>query len=474
MLVFSTRLPLRDEITQADCLQVFDDWIVESPHYPIERIDYDISSHNDYDYSKGNITISFRHFKNEDIEMSACRLVNEEENAVWYNDCIFLNENGNKSLLVQLNCGRTNFNSPLPQIHKPYIVRKFVEGGFCRDDAGIPVTDNPLGVDSGFYTTCVDIMQGKHPCTMPAVYISCDYWNQTVISPKYIANQLSGVAHVFFEQHYETALSLKEDTDGNNAYNGYIGIYFPGTKYCQKHSINYYRDYKELSREVISSVWKALTNRADALAYNWNQIIALQARQKMGEWRNISEKNREELELYTHSFDQENKELREQNDSLAQQLYATRSRLDAILASSNNDDAESCFYKMGNIPNLYPSERNDLLYSILTQVQNRYDPNSRAYAIIQALIEANPKVGECERVIQSVHTIFGSGGQLTKAQKAELKSLGFTLEDGGTHYKMHFHDPQYMFTVAKTPSDHRDGKNLISDICKIIDIDRNV
>ena len=474
MLVFSTRLPLRNDVTQEECLQVFIDWIIESPHYPITQIDYDISSHKDFDYKEKNITVSFRHFMNEEIEVSACRLINEEENAVWYNDCIFLVENDTKSLLVQLNCGRKNYNSPLPQIHKPYIVRKFVERGLCRDDAGIPVTDSPLGVESGYYTTCVEIMQGKHAYTMPAVYISCDYWNQTVISPEFLANQLSGVAHVFFEQNYETALRLKKDTDGNNAYTGYIGIYFPGTKYCQKHSITYYRDYKELTREISSSVWGALTNRADALAYSWNQIVALQARQKMGKWRDISEQNKAQLDEYMQSFDQENKELRAQNEELNKQLFATRSRLDALLVSANVSDADACFYKMGNVPNLYPSERNDLLHSILSQVQNRYDQGSRAYALIEALLEANPKDGECERIVQGVRTILGAGGQLTKAQKADLKSLGFTIEDGGTHYKMYFHDPQYMFTVAKTPSDHREGKNLVSDICKIIDIERNI
>lgn len=46
---------------------------------------------------------------------------------------------------------------------------------------------------------------------------------------------------------------------------------------------------------------------------------------------------------------------------------------------------------------------------------------------------------------------------------------GKTIEDG-THYKITFHDPRYMFTVSKTPGDHREGKNLISDICKAIDI----
>lgn len=474
MLVFSTRFPLKIEIAQEDCLKVFIDWIVESPHYAIDKITYDISSHEDYEYSKGAITVSFRHFKNEEVELAACRLENREENAVWFNDCIFLNESGNKSLLIQLNCNRTNFNARLPRTHKPYLVRKFVEGGFCSDDAGIPVVDTPLEVEQGFYDTCVDIMKGVHRYSMPAVYISCDYFDNTALSPTYLAHQLSGVAHVFVEKRHETALKLRDDTDGNNAHTGYIGIYFPGTSYCQKHSLEYYSDYKEMTREIITSVWNALVNRLDSSIFNWNQIIALQSRQKMTKWKDISEKDKAQLKEYMDAFDGENTDLRNQVTELNQQLYALRAQLDVLRSSINCGDADSCFYKMGTEPNLYTAERNDLLYSILSQVQSRYDKSSRAYAIIQSLLEANPQVGECSHVVKCVHEVFGSGGALTKAGKAKLKGVGFTISEEGSHYKMVFHDPRYMFTVSKTPSDHREGKNLVSEICKIIDIHRKI
>lgn len=474
MLVFSTRIPLKSQITQEDCLKVFIDWIIESPHYAIDEIAYDISSHKDFEYSKGTITVSFRHFKNDQIELSACRLENREQNAVWFNDCIFLNEVGKKTLLVQLNCNRTNFNARLPRIHKPYVVRKFVEGGFCGDDAGIPVVDTPLEVEQGFYDTCVDIMKGTHPYSMPAVYISCDYWDNTVLSPTFLAHQLSGIAHVFVEKNHETALKLRDDTGGNNAHTGYIGIYFPGTGYCQKHSLDYYSDFKEMTREIISSVWNALVNRLDASIFNWNQIIALQSRQKMTEWQDISEKDKAQLKAYMDAFDGENESLRTQVAELNQQLYALRGQLDALRASINSGDADSCFYKMGAEPNLYAGERNDLLYSILKQVQNRYDQNSRAYTIIQSLLDANPPIGECARVVNCVREVFGNGAALTKAGKAKLKDAGFTISEEGPHYKMVFHDSRYMFTVSKTPSEHREGKNLVSDICKIIDIDRKI
>lgn len=473
MLVFSTRLPLKNTVTQEDCLRLFIEWITESPHYPVSDIEYDIGSCADFDFSKENITFSIRHIKGEQMELSACRFVNRESDAVWCNDIIFLCEDETKSLLIQLNCNRTTYNTQLPPIHKPYIVRKFVEGGFCRSDAGIPVCDTPIEVDENYYDTCVKIMRGTYPNSMPIVYVSCDYKGEYIISPEYLARQLSGVAHVFAEKNRETALSLRDDTDGNNAHTGYVGIYFPGTKFCQKHGIQYYCNVREMGNEIINSVWSALINRLDASVYNWNQIIAIQSRQKMSEWQDISTKDKQQLSEYMDNFDAENESLRQQITELNKQVYSLHAQLDAF-RSSISETEDACFYKMGKEPNLYASERNDLLYSILSQAQNKYDVNSRGYVIIQSLLEANPQVGECSKIVSELRNIFSGDGRLTSSKKSQLKGLGFSVEEEGSHYKIIFHDERYMFTVSKTPSDHREGKNMISDICKIIDIERKI
>lgn len=473
MLVFSTRIPLKEEITSEQCLQLFKEWVEDSPHY-FSEIDYDVQSNEDFECGNGKVTFSIRHFENNQLKLSACRLENHDKSTVWINDCIYVVEDGVKSLLIQLNCNRTGFSTKLPPVHKPYVVRKFIESGFCKDDADIPVTDTPLDADELFYDICVEIMQGTYANSMPVVYISCDYWGEHVVSPEYLAKQLSGVAHVFVEHNYETALRLRDATGGNNAYVGYVGIYFPGTKICRKLALGDYSGYKEMSKEIINSVWSALINRLDSSTYNWNQIIALQSRQKMLEWQDISTQGKEDLSMYMSAFDQENKSLREKNDELSQKVYALTSQLDMYRTASTGNSADSCFYKSGKEANLYVYEKEDLLYSILSQTQNKYPEDSRAYAIIQSLLEANPKRGECERIISEIRSIFSDGGKLTKAKKSRLKDLGFSVEEESKHYKLVFRDPRYFFTVSKTPSDHREGKNLVSDICNTIDIERKL
>lgn len=476
MLVFSTRLPLKDHIMPKDCLELFIKWITDSPNYSIdaEDIKYDVSSCQDFDCIKDNLSFHIRYYKENDTEILACRLENMESTAEWINDCIFSCEGNAKSLMIQLNCNRTDFDTQLPNVHKPYIVRQFVESGYCKDDVSIPITDSPLESDTEYYDTCVHIMNGTLDYSMPAVYVSCDYWGNTAINASDLARKLSGIAHVFVEKQYETAVKLRDDTDGNNVYIGYVGIYFPGTACCQRYSLSYYNDDKTMANEIINAVWKALVNRSDSSKYNWNHILTLQAKQKMMEFENISNRTKDQLSEYINNFDVENNDLRDQVDTLNREVYSLRAQLDTLRAGINDASENRSFYNKGNEPDLYNSERSDLLYSILSQAQSAYKQNSRGYVLIQSMLDANPNVGECKRIMDGVNAIFSAGDKLNKSSKAQLKDLGFSIQEDGSHYKITFHDPRYMFTVSKTPSDHREGKNLVSQIRSVIDIERKI
>lgn len=475
MLVFSTRLPIRAGVTQQNCMNLFIEWIKGSPHYPTDGISIDVNSHDDYDYVNDSIIFSVRHYKDETVELTACRLQNREENAIWYNDCIVLNICGKKSLLIQLNCNRTDYRIDLPPIHKPYIVRMFVEKGFCDLDGALPITDEPIAAGEENYEVYRDIMCGILPYEMPVIYVSKDYWGNTAVNPKYLARQLSGVAHVFLEESYDIATRLQKDTNGNNAYLGYVGIYFPKTRFCQKHGLEYYNnDDHRMCNGIIDDVWDALVNRAESTQYNWNQVLALQARQKMLKIKNTSEQSQKDLDAYIETFDKEKRELEDKVKELNQKVLSLRAERDGLLSARGITNKDGVFYCAGVEPELYPGERNDLLYSVLTQTVDKFEEGTRPYCIARSLIEANPKVGNCEKIIQGVKSAFRTGEKLTKTTKGELRDLGFSIEEDGSHYKLIFKDPRYMFPVAKTPSDYRGAKNLAGTICKTLDVEKKM
>ena len=169
-------------------------------------------------------------------------------------------------------------------------------------------------------------------------------------------------------------------------------------------------------------------------------------------------------------------EFRQQIENATQLYYAQCAVSETLRAQlrARGGGSEDYFFKTGPEKTLYPSERNDLLYSLLSQALTRYPEGSRGYALISSMLQANPRDGECGRITQGVRDIFFHGGELNRETKATLNRLGFTIDGSGTHYKLVFHDPRYTFFTAKTPSDHRSGKNMISDICRIIDVERKL
>lgn len=53
----------------------------------------------------------------------------------------------------------------------------------------------------------------------------------------------------------------------------------------------------------------------------------------------------------------------------------------------------------------------------------------------------------------------------------DLRELGFEISIDNTHYRLTFRENElYKFTLPKTPSDRREGKNSVSDITKRISV----
>jgi hypothetical protein len=53
--------------------------------------------------------------------------------------------------------------------------------------------------------------------------------------------------------------------------------------------------------------------------------------------------------------------------------------------------------------------------------------------------------------------------------KRDLEDLGFTADESGKHVRVIFQgDPRYAFTISKTSSDHRAGKNLASTMVRTL------
>ena len=67
---------------------------------------------------------------------------------------------------------------------------------------------------------------------------------------------------------------------------------------------------------------------------------------------------------------------------------------------------------------------------------------------------------EIKRILKGYSGMSGS-------LRSSLQDLGFTISEDGKHYKLRLgDDPRYMVTLAKTPSDHREGENASATIIR--------
>lgn len=123
MLLFSTRLPLKESVTKENIIELIKEWITGSPHYGFENLEYTISE-GDKVFVSGNTTVSFKTFTDSKVDVLACRLEDREGNKCWQSDCIYIDKDGTKQFLVQLQRMVDSFTPrDLPSGNKPYIVR---------------------------------------------------------------------------------------------------------------------------------------------------------------------------------------------------------------------------------------------------------------------------------------------------------------------------------------------------------------
>ena len=102
-----------------------------------------------------------------------------------------------------------------------------------------------------------------------------------------------------------------------------------------------------------------------------------------------------------------------------------------------------------------------------------YEKGSRPYEIVEAFLAVNKEKGEGREIFETVKSIFSAGHALKKKDLNELQRMGFSYTDDGKHYKLRFKNSEkYWFTVPKSPSDDRYGKNLTSSITKRLSVYR--
>ncbi|MDY3850102.1 MAG: hypothetical protein SOZ46_04715 [Bullifex sp.] len=491
-----TRLPLKNNFTKEMFIQKCITWVTGSYHYGFKSIQYDVSSWKDFSVQseKSKAMVQIKPYMDESRTLVGFRLMSPEEKALWISDCIYIDSEGKKEVLVQLD--RKNFGPAEDRVElakKPHIVKMFLDD--CCDDGGMDIDDWFIKAEDNV-DLCAAIINGLSNNTLPVVYLSCDKTGRAALNPKYMAKRLGGLAHVICESNIETSYLLKEKTYSNNPHTGYVGVFWPGESLCKKYRLDPYGDTMHLEHEIIDYIVQSLVNKLDFSTETFQRIAQLQLRQRI---MLLSSENRQkqtlldaannmldealsgnsqsdDLDNFIASFDQEVSEYKARIKQLENERNSLQSQVDSYKDAFNNlDTVGSPIYELGQEPEFYVGECRDLITDILQQVQNKYDKKSHAYSLISSLIEQNPKSDANKKMLERVKRILSSGDDLNGSMKQDLKSLGFEIDASGTHYTLtYMGDPRFAFTLAKTGSDSRNGKNIFSDINRYLSVEKHL
>ena len=265
----------------------------------------------------------------------------------------------------------------------------------------------------------------------------------------------------------ESTIGVQEKAKHRTPYNGTVAIYCPKGKpkiYRQENA--FYGT--SLEKIILMEVQRFVTAKVDVEAPTWKQLHT----------EMVQADAREKARLLDEAFDE--------NGTLEEQLRCARERIadlkeeNRTLKSKNEtleraleSDRVDGFITKGPIAEFYDGEQYDLIVTLLNNALRTYTPQSRAYELAEQLLMVNKELGNGREIFSVVKSVLSDGQAPRESDLAKLWAVGFEVVSEVNHYKLKFRGSEkYWFTLFKTPSDIRGGKNLVSDITKTLSVYR--
>ncbi|MDY8022002.1 hypothetical protein [Paenibacillus polymyxa] len=451
MIGFSTILPLSTETTTEEFLLICRDWMKHSPHTSLEINESSIK--DGLKYTSHNESLEFVRVDGEKGIHSGVRHTKKDDDCEWRTDV--LGYKTSDSFLVSIVTSKAEFNvktyTKLPA--RPYIIKLLMEKTLPMFDDSLIIQKEPKKVDLTNYQEVVSLINNEKKNRFPIVFISKYFTGDYLINPIELGKWLSGFAHVYYEADEGVSQKIREITNGQNPYNGTIGIYWPGGG-----RNNYYsHDESDHLLKVRLFVQKTLSSRTLIKECRWSYIQDIKYRMRLAEYK----KNNTELTDFMEYTLSEISILKERIDNLEAENDYLNHQFE-IQTETEFTNVPTLMYK-GTERELFRNEQLELIIEILEEKLNSGSCSDRMKNMINSILESNNKPENKEVFLESIKRILVSDKGLTKQNKKELKKLGFDITENGKHYKLKFQgDERYSFTISKSFSDFRAPKNNYS------------
>lgn len=465
MLVFRTIFPLNPAATLQQLIDISIEWIDNSPEYVMREKLGDLYGQKEFERSEGNESFKCFRYTAENNEYACLCFEKRADAEKWRTEYVYKKTEQDVHASCAVYFETTDFQNKLNTIKKPYIMKLLGQKIGFGQDIQFPTLDIPHRLSSETVEHDIerarDIICGNFRGCLPCVYVSVGRDGAYPVNVTTLSQMLSGMAHVFVEPNIYFSQDLRIKTRGMNPYYGAVGIYFPGTT-NKKILLPQYEGGKTLTiRKIFDSVKNALNfgYLPDDLSYS--DIRALVLQEKLGDLK--EQENQDEL--LSMAF-QESEELRRDLNLKKISIEELKEKIRYL--ESKLEESSDRLLLRGDMIDSYKGQVHDTLVQILEDVNKGLPDGSRKKNILKAVLQANPKVGERKKIEKKLKDIFTGYSSMNAHIKSALRTLGFTVETGGSHLKIYFSDYREMAcTLPTSGSDSQRGwKNNLSDLKK--------
>ncbi|NGZ76723.1 hypothetical protein [Saccharibacillus alkalitolerans] len=453
MIGFNTVLPLSNTVSEEQFLELCRTWQKNSPHTSLIIKDETLT--DGFKYQSDSESLEFVNVEGKNGTHCGVRHIKKDEDSEWRTDVIGYKTESNFKVAVVTS--RATFNvanyTRLPL--KPFIVSLLLENLELEEDDGIKIEKKfkEITSDNLEYISC--LLNGEQSNSFPVVYLSKNKSGEFLVDPNKLALKLSGLAHVFVETEESITFMLQKNTDGKVAYNGQIGIYWPGG------DRNYYYriDATDHVNNILNFVKKILNTRKTPNEYRWSFVQNLKYQKTIEGFKTGEEENKDMLAYAL----EENEKLKEQLDNMElENLYLNH--MNEVLNSNAFNGQTPLIFK-GTEYELFLNEQSELVLSLVEEKMNQDSCSIRVKNILNSILKANKNDNNKQRFLDNMKRILVSQDGITSRSKRELATMGFELIDyTKTHHKIKIKgDNRYSHSIAKSPSDARTPENNFRD-----------
>lgn len=464
MITFATEFSVSPRSTRSDFLDAVRLWLLGSPHRKFTPDDLDaLGSVESQLFERAGDRIEVECTQTPDHTLTGVRFQKTDDYIAWSTTLILASDSGTSRIGAQIAVEAKFPSVRVPPAKKPVFIKTLMDRLGGGHDGAVRVDGKPLFVGAENLQLVSDIVLGRSMCRMPVVYVSAPFKGTYLVDPVAVAERLCGMAHVLVEPDRKLSRALAEWTDGRNVYGGLVAIYWPNGG--GRRLFSFSREYvllTEIEDALTEEVRAALTNKRMARVLTWDNLREQASRRDID---NLKKSGSTELLKYIATFDVEVQAKEAQIESGEREIARLQDALQRAYLGENADPHVSL--NLQGIAELYPGEIRDIVCETLGSAVEKVVEDSRRQHVLQAVSSANKSSGQLQEIRNHLKRILGTYNSMDAATRRGLTDLGFSIDEDGKHYKLTLRgDDRYTYSLAKSGSDQRGGKNAAADIGK--------